>query len=118
MTRDIRDRLRLFMGGPIEIRRLALNMAQVTQYAPPPNPAKLGDSRAESYVALYGDESWELDALEPSVIADLIRNEIISLQEATAWEEAEEEETRGREQLAEIAEKYDDVTTWLEDQRE
>ncbi len=34
MTRDITDRLELFMGG-LEVKRLALNMDQVEQYNPP-----------------------------------------------------------------------------------
>jgi len=116
MTRDITDRLSLFMGGRMEIRRLALNMDQVTQYDPPPNPAKMSDSRAEGYVQLYGDESWELDALEPAVLAALIRDEITTLQEADAWEAAEEEEREGRRQLGEIAERYEDVTKFLEEE--
>ena len=61
MSRDIRERLELFMGG-VEFDRLALNMDQVQQYAPPPNPAKITDSRAVGYIAIHGDESWELDA--------------------------------------------------------
>ena len=115
MTRDIRDRLSLFMGGRIELRRLALNMDQVQQYDPPPNPAKLTDSRAAGYLQLYGDESWELDALEPSVLARLIRDEVVGLQDADAWDAAVEEETQGRAELGKIAERYEDVTRFLEE---
>jgi hypothetical protein len=114
MTRDIQDRLRMFMGG-MEIRRLALNMNQVEQYEPPPNPAKLTDSRCAGYMEIHGDESWELDALEPSVLADLIRGEIESLQEPDAWQEALDEEIKGREQLAKIAERFEDVATFLDE---
>lgn len=39
MTRDHRDRLTLFMGG-VHVDRIALNMSQIEEYAPPPNPAK------------------------------------------------------------------------------
>jgi hypothetical protein len=114
MTRDITDRLSLFMGGHMEIRRLALNMEQVEQYNPPPNPAKLTDSRAAGYLQLYGDESWELDALEPAVLAGLIRGEITDLQEADAWEASVQEEEKGRAELAKIADRYEDVTEFLE----
>ncbi len=44
MTRDNRERLSLFAGRPIEVRRLALNLDQVARYALPPNPAKETDS--------------------------------------------------------------------------
>lgn len=47
---------------------LALNMEQINQYNPPPNPAKITDPRAKWYLSEYGNKSWELDALEPKVL--------------------------------------------------
>lgn len=84
MSRDIEERLRLYctpwrdgyVRPSVEVRRIALNMDQVEQYDPPPNPAKVTDSRFKTYQEEYGDESWELDALEPSVLVDLISKEI------------------------------------------
>ena len=35
MSRDIEDRLEMFMGGTV-FNRLALNMDQVEEYGPPP----------------------------------------------------------------------------------
>ena len=82
MSRDITDRMELFMGG-VEFQRLALNMNQIEQYNPPPNPAKLTDSRATAYIAEFGDDSWELDALEPAVLVDLIRSTILGVRDVT-----------------------------------
>jgi len=65
MTRDVADRLALFMGEAVQVERLALNMDQIEHYGPPPNPAKLTDARADAYIAEFGLSSWELDALEP-----------------------------------------------------
>ena len=76
MTRDNCDRLSLFSGSYVEVKRLALNMDQVEQYNPPPNFAKLTDSRAGQYVEEFGSESWELDALTPEVISALIQDEV------------------------------------------
>lgn len=66
MTRDIYDRLALFMethghAAPI-IERVALNMDQIRRYNPPPNPAKESDSRAAGYIEKFGDKagSWTL----------------------------------------------------------
>lgn len=114
MTRDIGDRLEMFMGG-MEVRRLALNMPQIEEYEPPPNPAKVTDSRATAYIELHGHESWELDALEPSVLSGLIRNEIEALRDPELWQEAVEEEDEAKAQLAKIAERYEDVTEFLGD---
>lgn len=93
MTRDNADRLSMFAGHPgVEVRRLALNWDQVKEYRPPPNPAKLTDSRAKSYISNFGKNSWELDALSPTVIADLIETEIISLRDDEIWDEAVKKE--------------------------
>lgn len=85
MTRDIEERLCLFAEGQVEVRRLALNMDQVEEHQPPPNPAKSTDARFRSYYEEFGDESWELDALEPQVIADLIGDEIQGMIESDSW---------------------------------
>jgi hypothetical protein len=71
MTRDIQERLNMF-GSTVNVRRIALDMEQVEQYQPPPNPAKTTDSRYAKYIEDYGSESWELDALDPRIITDLI----------------------------------------------
>lgn len=85
MSRDIEDRLQLFGnqdGGYsfekhfLGLRRIALNMDQIDEFNPPPNPAKLTDTRCNKYIDKYGEESWELDALEPKVINELISDTI------------------------------------------
>jgi len=110
MTRDITDRLEEFSGGPIEIRRLALNMKQVEQYNPPPNPAKITDSRANAYIAQFGNESWELDALEPAVIAQLIRDAVDSVLDRKTWDIVLKAEKIQREQLAKVSAKWEEIT--------
>lgn len=75
MTRDIQDRLEMF-GSSVEVKRIALNMDQIEEYNPPPNPVKFTDSRSGPYIAEYGDKSWELDALDPRVLVELITEEV------------------------------------------
>ncbi len=88
MTRDNTNRLTMFAGVPIQVVRLALNRDQVEQYNPPPNPAKSTDSRFADYQRIHGDESWELDALEPRVIQDLIERSVLRLQDKRLWDDA------------------------------
>lgn len=78
MSRDIKERLELFGVDQYDFTftRIALNMEQVKEFNPPPNPAKITDSRCSSYIQKYGNNSWELDALEPQVIHDLITHEV------------------------------------------
>lgn len=75
MTRDIQDRLYLF-GSTVIVQRIALTMEQIEEYQPPPNPAKTTDSRYASYISEYGEESWELDALDPRILTELIQDSI------------------------------------------
>lgn len=109
MTRDIRDRLHLFGARRVDVRRLALNMDQVRQYDPPPNPAKETDSRFAKYLDEYGDESWELDALEPTVLANLVRAEVATLVERELWDAQREREALARAELQAISDKYPEV---------
>jgi hypothetical protein len=108
MTRDIISRMEMFMGGT-KLKRLALNMDQVQQYDPPPNPAKFTDSRCAGYVAEFGDSSWELDALEPRVIAQLIRKNIVAIQDKKKFQTKIEERDHYRELLRITAEKWDEI---------
>lgn len=111
MTRDIRDRLLLFSEGRcnIEVRRIALTMEQIREQNPPPNPAKLTDSRYMSYVAEYGHESWELDALEPQYIANLITEHIEAERNNNAWQEAIGQQQIELEQIEEVIDRWQEL---------
>jgi hypothetical protein len=112
MSRDIQDRLELF-GSTATIERIALTFDQVHEYDPPPNPAKTTDARYRSYADLYGDESWELDALEPNVIVDLIRCAVEYKIDGDLWKDALDAQETGREQLREVSGHWDDVVEYL-----
>jgi hypothetical protein len=99
MSRDIQERLIMFTGGEFAFHRIALNRDQITKYNPPPNPAKVTDSRFKKYMRSHGDKSWELDALEPKVLVDLIKKKAAEFIDADAWEEVEVSEDRGRNAL-------------------
>lgn len=151
MTRDIRERLELFMDGdhlrnqwpedeseglidlddirehmaemidhlswdehghgnpevisdelPVIVKRIALNMDQVNEYDPPPNYAKVTDSRSKDYIRRYGSDSWELDALEPRVLTRLIQDEVWEYIDTSIWDQNIEREDKGRETLTRV----------------
>lgn len=87
MTRDNADRLSMFAYEHVKVKRLALNIEQVNRYRPPPNPAKETDSRSVDYKSKFGESSWELDALEPTVINQMIEDEIQKLIDFDIWDE-------------------------------
>lgn len=114
MTRDIRERLSLFSSvgqpqGSIRVIRAALTMDQVQEINPPPNPAKVTDSRYDSYTAEYGDESWELDALEPSYISGLVQDYIDEYRDLDRWDEAIAIQEEEREQIAQVISKWEEL---------
>ncbi len=116
MTRDIQDRLKLFCGlqhRHVSVRRIALNMDQVRQYGPPPNPAKLTDTRVGTYLRKYGGESWELDALDPTVLAALVRENVEALRDDEAWEASTAAEESERTALTAAAERWDEVREFV-----
>lgn len=110
MSRDILDRLELFESR-LDVNRIALNMDQIEQYNPPPNPAKTTDSRAADYIAQYGHDSWELDALEPHMMADLIERHIHAMRDDAVWEDTIERETEIK--LDAVAENWEELTDGL-----
>jgi Arc/MetJ-type ribon-helix-helix transcriptional regulator len=121
MTRDIRDRLGDFIchhypagAARFGVDRIALTMDQIREYNPPPNPAKITDSRAAGYIAEYGDESWELDALPPDAMSTLIREAVTALLDQEAWDRALESETAERESLAKLSANWDEAQEFLD----
>jgi len=113
MTRDIGARLEMFGVGECEVRRIALTMKQIKQYDPPPNPAKTTDARARFYIAVYGDESWELDALEPKVIESLIEENLKEMIDKRRWKRVEREEQRNKRLLNKCAGRWSNVVGYL-----
>ncbi|HAA4711300.1 TPA_asm: hypothetical protein GET19_12345 [Listeria monocytogenes] len=102
MSRDIEERLATFEIFP-DVKRIALNMDQVDEYTPVPNPTKLSDSRAADYISQFGYESWELDALQPRVIDDLISEHINPLIDWGLMESVKEECEEERRQLETVS---------------
>lgn len=61
----------------ITVERIGLNLDQIRKYDPPPFPAKQSSARYDRYVEKTGlTDAWELDALEPRVLASLARTAI------------------------------------------
>lgn len=120
MSRDVLDRLDLFIKtsldrtdeigpnemGAIEVNRVALNMDQIKTLRPPENPAKLTDSRANSYIKRFGDSSWELDAIEPRQLAALVTNAVTGLMDAPLFKRNQKKQEQGRKDLLKFAQTY------------
>lgn len=114
MSRDIADRLKMF-GAKTNVMRIALSMDQVEEFQPPPNPAKTTDSRYADYIAAWGEESWELDALSPPVLAALIEGTVSSMRDERKWAKAVAKEEAGQAEITRVANAWPDVIHYLDD---
>lgn len=114
MDRDIKERLTLFSHfQTVHVERLALTMEQIEERNPPPDPAKLTDSRADWYISQFGNDVWELDALEPQDLRAVVRNRILELRDEDLWQEAKAREEDERQVVSDFCETFQD---WEADQ--
>jgi hypothetical protein len=104
MTRDLNERIALFNNyEPFDLYRIALTMEQIEEQKPPPNPAKVIDPRFTEYERMYGDKSWELDALSPSYLANLVAENIQRFVEPNNWAETKAEINSVKERIKTVA---------------
>ena len=106
MTRDVEERLSLFSWGRVTVERLALNWEQIEEWQPPENPAKETDSRFAAYQAEFGDSSWELDAVEPATLAELVTEAVSQYRDVDKWDTAVDKEDTYIAELMTMAKKY------------
>lgn len=107
MSRDLIDRITMFTRSDnFELRRIALNLDQVREKKPPPNPAKTSDARFEEYARRFGEKSWELDALPPDYLVKLVEKHITPEIDDDAWTERVEEIEDVKSRLREVAENF------------
>lgn len=103
MIRDIRERLEEFGVNPI-VKQIGLTMKQIKKYAPPPNPAKITDPRARLYIEEYGNTSWEVDALNPKILHQLVKENVEGLIDIDLFNSIIKKEEEDKEKLEELAE--------------
>lgn len=102
MLRDIWGRLDEFGDTNFVLIPVALTMAQISTYNPPPNPAKISDPRAKWYMNKFGDTSWELDALSPKVLEEIVKAAVVDSLDFAQYEELLGQESDDKTKLKEI----------------
>lgn len=61
-----------------------------------------------AYIMEYGTDSWELDAMEPVVLADLVSDAVGRLRNQDLWESALARQEEGRERLQAVADSWEE----------
>lgn len=106
MIRDIHDRTMEFFTGKgeedvdFEIIPIALTREQIQQYDPPPNPAKITDPRAKDFIKKHGSTSWEVDALPPNVLNQLLDDSIRRYIDTDVFDEIVNREQHDKDKLS------------------
>lgn len=98
ISRDLGE----FFRVPFEFRRVALTREQIDERDLPPAPVKLTDSRAGGFVNEHGEEVYELDAIEPRELQDLIRTAVDEWWDEDAFDERERQVEEGRELIGRL----------------
>ena len=104
IERDLSERLGKYKAGDFIVHRVALTRDQIVKYSLPPMPVKRSDARSDNFVASYGDESVELDALDPRTLKLMVAQSIASYIDLDAWSKKEEE--------------IDNLRVWIKDRLE
>jgi hypothetical protein len=98
------DWVTAFFKEHFEIIQVGLTMEQIRRYNPPHNPAKITDPRAKDYIEQFGQVSWEVDALSPQVMRDIVDEAIKTKMDYAIYESVLEKESQDREKLRTIIE--------------
>lgn len=106
MARDIANRFAEFGAQNIRVERPALTMEQIRRFNCPVNPVKFTDSRTENYVKLYGKKCWELDALPPRELTNIIERSIRKNIDVSQYEAMLEKEAEEKKVITNFASKY------------
>lgn len=106
MVRDVQERLEEMGVKSLTVYNPALTMDQVNEYDPPENPAKQTDPRAKWYIEKYGDSSWELDALPPPVLMQIIRDNVIKYMDLDLFQQVRIKEANQKKVITRYAADY------------
>ena len=97
---DLPDRLAEYGGDHVDVTRIALLREDLDDLPSFPASDKKKDTRHSWFVRNFGDQCWELDAMDPNDLRDLVEEAIQNEIEQEAWdrcavtEKAEQESLR------------------------
>jgi hypothetical protein len=108
MVNDIENRLKEFGLKNFIVENPALNMDQIRLHNLPENPAKLSDPRAAEYIEKYGEHSWELDALPPPVLIDIVEKSLVKHISISKYHSMLKQEEIDKKRILEIKNDFDE----------
>jgi len=107
--RDLPDRFAKYDGTHILLKRIALRWKHLPGLPSFPASDKEKDPRHDWFVRNYGDRCWELDALDPNDLRELVRAAIWHEIEPIAWKRCAVVEKAERESLRHVLDSWQGV---------
>lgn len=118
MTRDNEYRIGVYMRDPdFRLTRIALNMDQIRKFNPPPQPNKKTDSREPGYRLTHGTQSWEVDALEPTQLSEVIDAAIEPICDKEKFDAAIAHEDNNRRRIETVGKYFNEAEELLSDHK-
>ena len=96
---DLPKRIAEFGGDHIEFRKIALTAEQAASLPSFPAETKKADKRYKWFTNNFGHKCWELDAMDPRLLRDLVENEITALIDRDLWAQEEAKQEREKQSL-------------------
>jgi hypothetical protein len=103
---DLPNRLSEYGGEHIKLERIALTREHTRGLPSFPAADKRKDPRYRWFCANYGDQCWELDAMDPGDLRDCVEEAIRELIAPTAWQRCEVVNRAEQESLKTILENW------------
>jgi hypothetical protein len=89
----------LFYNELFTVRAIGLTMDQIEEHLLPPNPTKMTDSRAANYVKEFGRTCWEVDALNPETLTEIVEYNITQQINMDVYQNALDREAMEKQKL-------------------
>jgi hypothetical protein len=105
---DLPERLSNYDGDHVVLQRVALTRDDVRGLPSFPAADKRKDPRHNWFIANYGHECWELDAMDPNDLRVCVERAIVELIEPVAWQRWEIVNEAEQASLRTILEKWGD----------
>ena len=107
MIRDIKTRLE-GLASVVDVIAIGITYEQIQEFNPPPNPAKFKDPRADWYIEKFGPVSWEVDALPPKYLNELLVEQIESRIDLDLYNKFIKQEKKDKETLQRFADNMEE----------
>jgi hypothetical protein len=104
--RDLPERFERYDGDHVEIKRIALTRDQVADLPSFLATNKRKDPRYKWFIKNYGERCWEVDALDPNELRDIVEQAIQAEIEPVAWERCATVEEAEKESLRTVLDRW------------